>query len=104
MSEATKYSVDRSATWKWVHERGNPMFTDHALNRYDERSPDDSISLERAWEESVSIDDILPWFERQSKLTDRFDTQLWTLRTHEDFEERLQEEGARPCVAWSGPE
>lgn len=71
MSE-TKYSVSRSPSWSWVHEKGNPRFTDHALDRYDERTLPDSISPERAWEESVEMNEILHWFNRQSHLeTDR---------------------------------
>lgn len=49
-----KYSVNRSPRSQWEHDTGRRI-SDHALERWDERTPVDSVSPERALELSISL-------------------------------------------------
>ena len=55
----SKYSITRSAEWRWRHEDDRPRITEHALEQWDERTPRDSVSPETAWlasAEAVHLD------------------------------------------------
>lgn len=45
-------------------ELDEPTWSQHALNRYDERTPSGSVSPERAWTEGISVQYALPAFNQ----------------------------------------
>lgn len=53
----------RSEREKWHKDHGNPRMTHHAANRWDERTPDDSVSPEYAYENGVDVSELREHFE-----------------------------------------
>lgn len=59
-----KYSTDTpsrfiDATHRWEKQADDrPHFSDHALERWDDRTPDDAVSPETAWERGIDADEL----------------------------------------------
>lgn len=62
-----KYSTDttsaQSATWRWQHVHGHPRLSDHAIERYDQRTAPESVSPERAWRNGIDAGLVTSYFD-----------------------------------------
>lgn len=57
---STKYSI--SATARWANKRG-VRFSDHALQRWDERTHSDSVSPETAFDRARAANEMAGYFD-----------------------------------------
>lgn len=78
MVMSPKYEVNRSNQSQWEYDNGR-SFSEHSLERWDERTPPDSLSPERALELAIGQGTKIPFF------TDKFDVEeLWYYEEHND--------------------
>lgn len=50
-----KYGEFYSSEWRWRNEYGHPRITDHAAEKWDERTPPSAVSPEWAWLHSKRV-------------------------------------------------
>lgn len=56
----SKYQVGKRMSWEIEHDI---RFSEHALKRFDERAPNDSVSPERAWLESQDVSEVVDYVD-----------------------------------------